>query len=218
MSTITGTTSTNTGLLNNTNQMDTANSEKPESEHYNTEITNPSTEKGDTVKISTRAEKIQKLNEEFFAAGPRAFKITPEFINRLEEYGLLTAHDAKKLGGSVTSGTQGANTVAELSAFIVGFIESVRQVAPDSSLMEVLQQAQTVLDNFNNPTTQSLNINIPEITQQIKQYSESEIDQLPDADKESFKQLLLVLEAANVLTPGKNTTAEIDQYLAVNSG
>ncbi len=221
MSSITGTSSTNTALLTTSSQAEAANSEKSDSEAdgaYEAETTGINTDKADTVKISTRAEKIQKLNEEFFAAGPRAFQVTPEFINRLEEYGLITANEADKLGGNAIRSTQGAKTVAELSVFIEGFIESVKQVAPSSPLIETLQQAQTVLDNFNTPTAQSLAINIPEITLQIKQYNESETDQLPEADQESFNQLLLVLGAANVLTPGKNTTAEIEQYIAVNRG
>ena len=177
------------------------------------------TAKIETVEISTRAQKIQKLNEEFFSSGPKDFKVSAEFIERLEEYGFLTANEAERLSdsASVTSKTsEGASTVGELSLFIEGFIDSVEQIAPESSLIEVLQQAQTVIDNFNDPTVNSLSVNIPNITELLKNYNDTATDLLPDADKESLNQLVLALSIANVLTPGTNTTTEIDQYLAIN--
>ncbi len=217
MTVIAGTTSTNNDLLNTTSQTassaDTVASQSVVSQNNDSADTNIA--KPETVEISTRAQKIQKLNEEFFAAGPRAFKVTAEFIDRLQEYGLLSASAAKQLGGNTGANGEGAETVVELSLFIDSFVASVKQVAPDSTLIELLQQAQTVLDNFNNPTAESLAINIPVVTQQLKDYSDTSTDTLPEADRQSLKQLLLVLGAADVLNPGTNTTAEIDQYLAV---
>lgn len=170
------------------------------------------------VEISTRAQKIQKLNEEFFAAGPQAFKVSAAFIDRLEEYGLISANEAKDLGGragAINSEGGGAKTVAQLSTFIDGFTDSLNNVAPDNPLIEVLQQAQTVIDNFNNPTTTSLAVNIPNITEQLKHYNQT-TDRLPMADQAAFDQLVLALNIANTLTPGTNNTAEIDRYLAVS--
>jgi len=176
--------------------------------------------KTDNVEISTRAEKIQKLNEEFFPAGPRAFTITSEFIDRLKEYGFLSANDADKFGGSTgstNSNNQEAKTIGELSVFIDSFVGTVEKVDPDSTLIDILLQAQTVIDNVNKPTTESLKINIPNITEQLKLYSDTATDQLPETDQASLKQLVLALSIANILAPGANTSVEIDKYLEIKA-
>ncbi|MEH6473698.1 MAG: hypothetical protein V7752_20945 [Halopseudomonas sp.] len=72
-----------------------------------------------SVELSTRAQKIQKLNEEFFSAGPLSVSITPEFIARLTEYGFLSTDQASNLSPSVASPDENlSNTLGELSLFI----------------------------------------------------------------------------------------------------
>lgn len=180
-----------------------------------------STEKtvtGEQVEISTRAQKIQQLNEEFFSGGIQSFSITPEFIQRLEEFGFITPEEAQKLGAkAVTNESEdGTATVGELSKFIDDFTASVKKVDPNNSLIDILQQAKTVLDDFNNPTDNSKNINVVQISKQIQSYIDSSTESLPKADQNALNQLVAALDIVSVLTPGKNTTSEIDSYLAIN--
>jgi hypothetical protein len=39
---------------------------------------------------------------------------------------------------------------------------------------------------------------------------------LPETDKKALNQLVSALDIANILTPGKNTTSQIESYLAIN--
>ncbi len=181
-----------------------------------------STEKavtGEQVQISTRAQKIQKLNEEFFSGGFQSFSITAKFIQRLEEFGFISSDEAQKLGAkAVTSESEdGTATVAELSKFIDSFSASVEKVDPNNSLIDILQQAKTVLDDFENPTDNSKNINVVQISKQIQSYIDSSTESLPEADQKALNQLVAALDIINVLTPGKNTTSEIDSYLAIKN-
>ena len=171
----------------------------------------------DSIKISTRAENIQKLNEEFFSGNLQDFRITQDFILRLEEFGLITADDANTLGSrsEATDSTNGS-AVGELSNFIDSYSGSVKEIDPNHSLIGVLQQAKTVLDNFNNPTKSSLNINIPQVTEQLQSYVDASTGHLSESDQQGFEQLILALDIAHVLTPGTNTTSQIDSYLEIN--
>lgn len=171
----------------------------------------------DKVEISTRAQKIQKLNEEFFSGNIESFTISQDFIQRLEEYGFITADQASNLGTTAeTTETSDNSTVGELSKFIDSFTASVKKIDPNNSLIDALQQAKTVLSNFNSPTQSSQNVNIVQISSQIQSYIDTANEKLPETDKTALKQLVSALDIANILTPGKNTTSQIDSYLAIN--
>ena len=182
------------------------------------ESSSANTANQDKVEISTRAQKIQKLNEEFFSGPIDQFTITQNFIQRLEEYGLITAEQASELAvNTEASDSSESSTVGELSNFIDSFTASVKTIDPNSSLIGVLQQAKTVLDDFNNPTEKSKNINIVQISRQIQSYIDSASEQLPETDTKSLNELVSALDIANLLTPGKNTTSQINSYLAINN-
>lgn len=183
-------------------------------------VADESQENQSTVEISTRGQKIQKLNEEFFSGDPSTFEVTSELINRLEEYELITTGEAESIRGLSSFSDSSSNTadssVTELLAFIESFMDAAKRDDPDNSIVDVMQQAQTVLDNFNDPTESSLAINIPQVKTQLQEYIASSSAQLSDSDQVSLNQLVSALTIAKALTPGTNTTAEINQYLAVN--
>ncbi|MCR8921429.1 hypothetical protein NO559_01515 [Dasania sp. GY-MA-18] len=173
-------------------------------------------EQTETVQISSRAQKIQKLNEEFFAEGPRAIKITKALIERLAEYGLISQQEAESLGAGVLNKDQDeSSAVAQLSNFIDSYAASLEQQGAEQGIIDSLRQAQTVLDHFNMPTASSRNIEIAQVLEQLQSHMDEVGATLPQKDQQSFSQLLLALGVANVLTPGVNSTAQIDKYLAV---
>ncbi len=107
------------------------------------------------------------------------------------------------------------HTVSELLNFIDDFTKSVKNVAPENTLINILQEAQEVLENFNTPTKRSQNLDISQISGQLQSYIDTYGEQLQEHDKTAFKQLVATLDIAEILTPGSNTTAEINSYLAV---
>jgi len=172
----------------------------------------------DKLEISTRAQKIQKLNEEFFSDGLNSFTISQDFIKRLEEYGFITTGEAKNLGSSAEkSESSDPTTVGELSKFIDSFTASVNKTDQNSSLIDTLQKAKTVLDNFNSPTQSSRNVNIVQVSHQLQSYIDDSAEKLSETDKRSLNQLVSALDVANKLTPGKNTTSQISSYLAIKN-
>lgn len=196
---------------NATNQTSSASNSKTTTESTATTVNQ------DKLEISTRAQKTQKLNEEFFSGSIESFTISQEFIERLEEYGFITADQASNLGANAeTTESSDNSTIGELTKFIDSFSASVNKIDPNNSLIDALQQAKTVLSNFNSPTQSSQNVNIVQISSQIQSYIGTANENLPETDKKALNQLVSALDIANILTPGKNTTSQIESYLAIN--
>lgn len=196
---------------NATNQTNSASKSKTTTESTATTVNQ------DKLEISTRAQKIQKLNEEFFSGSIESFTISQEFIQRIEEYGFITTDQASSLGANAETNESSENsTIGELTKFIDSFSASVNKIDPNNSLIDTLQQAKTVLSNFNSPTQSSQNVNIVQISSQIQSYIDTANEKLPETDKKALNQLVSALDIANILTPGKNTTSQIESYLAIN--
>lgn len=205
----------------NTESLPTGSSEsevEATASQANTNAANVDKLEVEPVNISTRAQKIKQLNEDFFSSGSRSFKVTTEFIDRLKEYGFISASDASKLTANAnldTTQEEGTKTVGELSKFIDSYVQSIKNVAPESPLIEVFGQAKTILDNLNNPTEASQAIDTNNLIEQLKNYNQTSTEALPKADKQSLNELVLALSLANVLNPSKTTSSEINRYLEV---
>ncbi|TXR53525.1 hypothetical protein [Reinekea thalattae] len=208
----------NTGFIANQTDSTIASSEIDE---ISTDVNDQesSTEQS-SVELSTRSQKLQKLNEEFFSAGPSAFEVSSEFISRLEEYGFITTSEATRLSASVTStesaSTESTSTISELSSFIDDLVAELESSDSQSSLISILEEAQLVIDNIDSPTAESRAVNIQSVVDELKNASSNSELELSDSDQEALNKLTLTLSIANNLSSG-STSAEIDRYLAISN-
>ncbi|MEH6651376.1 MAG: hypothetical protein V7707_15220 [Motiliproteus sp.] len=172
-----------------------------------------------SVELSTRAQKIQKLNEEFFSAGPNSVSITPEFIARLTEYGFLSTDEASKLSPSVASSDESpSNTLGELSTFIDRFSNDMKATDPENSLVHTLQKAKSIIQNIDGSNPSSLASDIKTVGAELNQYLNSNAGQtLSDEDKTSLNQLEVALKIADKLNPENLSSSKINGYLSVFS-
>lgn len=173
-----------------------------------------------TIELSTRAQKIQKLNAEFFPAGPQSLIITTAFIERLEEYGFLNAGEAQKLSSAAaaTSSTSGqsAQPLGELSTFIDGLTDELKGSDLGNSLISVLQKAQLVINNLDGSNPPSTVIDIKTIFAELEQFTSSdEMHSLSNNDKRSLQQLELALQVADKLGPEDSSSEKINKYLSI---
>ena len=170
------------------------------------------------IELSTRAQKIQKLNAEFFPAGPQSLKITAAFIERLEEYGFLNADEAKKLSPTATSSTSGqsAQPLGELSTFIDGLTDKLKDSDLGNSLIAVLQKAQLVINNLDGSNSPSKVTDIKTIIAELEQFTSSdEMHSLSNNDKRSLQQLEIALQVADKLGPEDSSSEQINKYLSI---
>lgn len=179
--------------------------------------TNTLAASNNTIELSTRAQKIQKLNEEFFSAGPQSVKITATFIERLQEYGFLSAEEATKLSPTPLSAEeQSADTLGELSIFIDDFTAQLQEKFPDSSLIAVLQEAQSAINNFDGSNPPGTATDIKTIIAELAQYASSEeVKSLSGDDQWSLQQLKIALLVADKLGQEDNRSEQINRYLSI---
>ena len=169
------------------------------------------------IELSTRAQKIQKLNEEFFSGGPQSLKITPAFIERLKEYGFLSAEEASKLSPtSVSDNEELTGTLGELTDFIDRFNSQLKDVDSNDSLIITLQKAKSIINNFDGSTPSTMATDIKTVTAELSQYRNSEAaGSLSEEDQKSLKQLELTLKIADKLNPENLSSQKVNHYLSV---
>ena len=171
------------------------------------------------TQLSDRAQKIQKLNEEFFSGGPRSVKITPAFIQRLEEYGFLNKSEATNLLNTHQGLAESADdTVGDLTEFISDFSRKLEQESPESSFLTTLEKAQTVLDHIGN-TDSNTRLDIKTTVAELNQFMNSDsAESLTAKEKDQFTQLQMVLSVADKLQPENLSRSKLNEYVRIHNG
>jgi len=170
------------------------------------------------IKISTRAQKLQELSKDFFPAGPQSLKITPQFIQRLQEYGFISTDQAEKFSPQLKSSTaqSGTKTVAQLKGFIETLSTKLEKESPNHSLIDVLKESKSVLESFDKTLTSPKQSNYSNLISKLTQFATSpETDTLNKNDKDALQTLAVTLSIADKLGPAKSTTKGVNQYLSI---
>jgi len=168
------------------------------------------------IHLSTRAQKIQKLNEEFFPGGPKSIRITPDFVARLHEYGLISAADADSLSPAARANSSEAeSSLAELSLFTQNFGEELAESDPDNSLITTLNKAHSIIDAWEGDDPASMS----EVTQVIAELAtfngSPALETLDHDDQKSMLELELAMNIAKKLNPQGNVSQEINSYMNI---
>ncbi|WP_428242244.1 hypothetical protein [Gynuella sp.] len=172
----------------------------------------------DTVELSTRAQKIQKLNEEFFPTGPKNFTLSRAFIERLNEYGLISDSEASSLGDTLSTSSDNDDTAAldTLTEDVTSLIERLKEQDTDNALIEPLQQALDVIDSFDSYQATGSSESISTILTNLNYYqSAAESGDLNDSDAKTLNQLKLALKVADKLSPSTLSSEKVSSYLAI---
>ena len=182
----------------------------------NNEVSNKKDSTGSiSVELSSRAQKLQKLNEDFFPGGYQTIKITSDFIGRLQEYGFLSQEEAEQLTPKkeATTGQQESVDLNELSNFIGQFKDKLEKEDPDNGLIATLQKADHIINNFD---TQTMKSDIKNVINDLKEYSSSEkAENLSAVEKDFLSKLEITLQVADKLTLERNASPKINEYLSV---
>ncbi len=167
------------------------------------------------IKLSSRARKVQMLNEEFFSAGPSSVKITPEFLQRLQEYGFISEKEAESLGALKTSSAGAEGTLGELSNAIEDLSQRLKEESPDDNLLSILERSDAIINNLDGSKPSNLAANIKTVSAELNAYLDSsDAEKLSDEEKESMTELSLALEIANRLNPNNVSSQQLNSYLS----
>lgn len=205
-----------TSMVSSTRQENTASLSAASTEN-DSELADTSSQPEESIEISTRAQKIQKLNEEFFPSGPQSVEITSAFIERLHEYGLISEDDANRLSPLAKSADdQTTGAVGELLLFIDDFSERLKTSDPEDSLIATLQKGKSLLENLDILNPADITADIKTVISELTEYSNSEDSQaLATDDQEALQKLTLALQIADTLNSGGMGSQKIGSYLSV---
>jgi len=167
------------------------------------------------IKLSSRAHKIQILNEEFFPSGPASVTITPEFIQRLHEYGFISEAEVERLNRGKPEHQRTSGTLGELSTEIESLSDRLKNDQPGDSLIDILTRADAIINNLDGSKPSSLTSNIKMVSAELNSYLGSgDAKQLTDEEKKSMDELSLALTIADKLNPNNISSQKLNSYLS----
>jgi hypothetical protein len=173
----------------------------------------------DQVSISPRAEKIQMLNDEFFPSGPSSVKITPDFIQRLNEYELISDADAQKFLNQLDSKPSGTtNTLGQISSFIEIFQEELAAIDEEHPLLATLSEAKSIVDDMASGHASYSSEEIGSVMNTLKAFQESEEGQaLSKEHQDALQEVQDILAIIQQFNSGQSSNDATKQYASVSS-
>ena len=173
----------------------------------------------DQVSISPRAEKIQKLNDEFFPSGPSSVKITPDFIQRLNEYELISDADSQKFLNQLDSKPSGTtNTLGQISSFIEIFQEELTTLDKEHPLLATLSEAKSIVDDMASGHASYSSEEIGSVMNTLKAFQESEEGQvLSKEHQDALQEVQDILAIIQKFNSGQSSNDATKQYASVFS-
>ena len=215
MQTITSASQNSANQANTSNAVGVTAAATKQGETSDTEVSKESRK----VAFSDRAQKIQKLNGEFFEGGPRSVKITPEFIQRLQEYGFIDKNQASQLTSSAsTIATEDKSSLGQLSSFIDSYNSKLKSADPNDSFIETLNKAKSIINNFDGSKPSTLATDIKTASAELTQYLSVHANEISEDNKQQLEELNLALKIADNLKPDNLSSSKVNDYLKVLGG
>ena len=200
--------------VNNSTVNNTGNATNPKNGKNSAEGAK-GTQSQDSIQLSTRAQKIQKLNDEFFPDGPHSLRITPDFIQRLQEFGFISKTEAEGFDKHLNSKTELPGTVGDISRNIETITHRVNRINSEDPLIGILHRADAILNNLDGSKPNALANDIKTVNAELTNYLNSnEADELTQPEKNALDDLSTALKVADKLNPANLSTAKLNQYLA----
>lgn len=180
-----------------------------------TTATQPDADKKSEVQISTRAQKLQKLEQEFFPGGYLSLEITPEFVQRLQDYGFITAAQAEGLPDSLKTGVDAKDTsqlgkVMDHAETLIDKLEGQEQHA---GLIEAMKSAHTELEKADRGDRDVSGVKADLASKKLsQQLNESSTKALEATDIQVVKNLMLSLDFVGSFAANAGSTNNANAY------
>jgi len=169
----------------------------------------------DDIQLSTRAQKIQRLNQEFFPNGPGSLKITPDFIQRLQEYGFINTSEAASLGASLKESRSTPNTIDTLSNNITNIIDRVKTENSDAPVISLLERSNAILSNLDGSNPSELARDIRSVNAELINVLDGDTrNSFSIEEQNTLEELSIALSVADRLNPANLSTASLNRYLS----
>ncbi|MBB6520716.1 hypothetical protein [Pseudoteredinibacter isoporae] len=171
---------------------------------------NNTANKASTTQISSRALHLQKLAEEFYPGGPSQIKITPEFVQRLKDYGLISNNQYNNMPqhlreSSGTEGPEGENdTVSSLTQKAETLIDKLQNDPSKTDLMASVKEAYEHIKSIDADKLTAPDNELKSSALKLSQQFKDQTHSLEPQDARTIKNMIVSLSLANTLSLGKN--------------
>jgi ATP-dependent Lon protease len=175
-----------------------------------TTTTQPEADKKSEVQISTRAQKLQKLEQEFFPGGYLSLEITPEFVQRLQDYGFISAAQAENLPESLKVGEGSADTsqLGKVMDHAESLMDKLEGQEQHAGLIEAMKSAQTELEKADRGDRDVSRVKADLASKKLsQQLNESSTKALESTDIQIVKNLMLSLDFVGSFAAGSTASA-----------
>ncbi len=159
-----------------------------------------------TTKISSRALQLQKLADEFYPGGPSQIKITPEFVQRLKDYGLISSTQYNSMPQHLR---EEADDKADKTSTLTQKAETlIDKLQSDTSQKELTSSLQDAYENIKAVEAGDVKLNNEELKQSAlhlsRAFEQQSTDSLDTQDVKTIKSMIVTLSLANTLSLGKS--------------
>lgn len=159
-----------------------------------------------TTKISNRALQLQKLAEEFYPGGPSQIKITPEFVQRLKDYGLISSTQYNSMPQHLREDSDDkAESASKLSQKVETLIDKLQE---DASQKDLVSSVKDAYEHIKAIETGDVKFNNEELKQSAlhlsRAFEQQSTDSLDTQDVKTIKSMIVTLSLANTLSLGKS--------------
>ena len=162
----------------------------------------------DSVNLSTRAQTLSKIHEEFFSGGPISSERIQALSVRLHEEGLLQADDVRRITGQEPPSN---NPVSQSIRFLNDYI----QADPDQSDQGKLIQTLEVLNTVNEvPTPEKIELEKQSqafINEHYESLKEANVSSSTLEEFENIANVFSALERARVAQGGIEPAADAER-------
>lgn len=172
----------------------------------------------DEIALSTRAlraQKIQAMSKDFFADGKFSVADIPALVSRLQQDGILSDSQVERLSqNGIKVPSKETPSKQSLQDFLDDELKTLAKNSPNSSLINTLVDAKSVLSNMDDAQSPVLAQKAAKVFGQLTEYINSE-PPMTDKQKQLWQGLKSTMQVASSLGAQQSASGQLSSYLAL---
>ncbi|QYJ91392.1 hypothetical protein [Shewanella halotolerans] len=172
----------------------------------------------EAVFLSPRAERAQKIEamaKDFFSKGQFGIGDIPKLIQRLHQDGILSENQLNRLSQAGFEIPRSEGSQPSLLDFIASQREQLKESKPDSVMIAMLDDAESVLKQMDSLDTQGLNQKAARVSAQLSVFVQGDQGLTP-SDKSMWQGLKSTMQLAAASGSSQQASGQLQRYLALS--
>ncbi|MCG9714374.1 hypothetical protein L1D29_16330 [Shewanella insulae] len=174
----------------------------------------------ESVFLSPRAERAQKIEamaKDFFSKGQFGLGDIPKLIQRLHQDGILSENQLNRLGQAGFDIPRGNGEQPSLLEFIASQREQLKESKPDSLMIAMLDDAESVLKQMDSLDSHGLNQKAARVSAQLAVLIQGDSG-LTSGDKAMWQGLKSTMQLAAASGSSQQASGQLQRYLSLSKG